>query len=744
MSFCPAAPTTRRPNVLGTFSASLLAGTALMLLSVSGAFAQTHTVVQNGEISGEIYLNTDGDSLTVEKGGTITSGAGSGVYSNGGGGNISVDIDNAGTILVTPGGGTGIYVFNGSSIGSLTNQIGGNIEAGLVTINVADGGDLSNLTNAGSIVSRNNTAISLTGAGNVSGLHNLSTGLIRGYTFGMNLNGNDLTNITNAGSIIGLTEAAFRVTGISLTGLSNLSTGVIRGDTYGIHSDGANLFNITNAGSIIGLTEDAIFVDAANLTGLSNLTTGVIHGSHYSINVIGDLTDFNNAGTVIADETSNITDTIAIRANAIVNLVNSGSIIGTNAGTSQGGAILGTAITSLVNSGRIFADLGGSAIQEGGGLGGDTDLTLLPGSTIQGGIDIYTVVGDMDRLFVGNGLNLATTFENALPDAIETYGALSATNGMLVAVADTSALAAQDNTLSDTTSAISGVLSGELDQNHAQSDQNYWLKGFGSFERSRADGQFAGANHLFSGALAGADAMYGEMQLGLFAGFSAGVLGVAVENGQNINSKGFFAGAYGRFDTDAFYLDFGLTGGIATNDSERSVANNLILGGLETASASFNSYFIAPEITIGTEVGMGEYNLKPSATLRYGIVHSNGYTETGSVAPLSVGARTSQVIDARLQVAMPMEIAGPNTMFELKTGIDGRLVIGGDFDATLLGTNTPGFNPGGAQSSIGGFAGAHLAHVISDTATLFASTELGMGTETTFRADAEVGVKVRF
>jgi hypothetical protein len=256
----------------------------------------------------------------------------------------------------------------------------------------------------------------------------------------------------------------------------------------------------------------------------------------------------------------------------------------------------------------------------------------------------------------------------------------------------------------------------------------------------------APANIRFGGLMTGADAMLGETRLGLFGGVSAGGIGVAVENGQTIDTKSYFGGAYGRYETGSYHVDFAFTGGIVANDNSRIVANNFVQSGLETATASYNSYFLAPEITVGAETGFGRYGLKPSATLRYGFVRSGGYTETGLTnGNLEVGARTSHVLDARMQVAMPVETKMRDAELVFRAGVDGHLVLaGGTFDATMMGETFTAFDPGGDRLSAGAFAGFDFSRELNDTASLFASAEFGTGTETAIRANAEIGVKVGF
>jgi outer membrane autotransporter protein len=346
---------------------------------------------------------------------------------------------------------------------------------------------------------------------------------------------------------------------------------------------------------------------------------------------------------------------------------------------------------------------------------------------------------------------MATVFDTQI-DMIESHGALMATTGgnaPLVIVADTSALAASAGALSDMTGAVSNVLDEQIDMNYAHEAQNWWLKGFGGLSQTRSSGPAVATNHIFGGAMVGADTVVGNgTQLGLFAGLSAGALNVAVDNGQRVDNQNFFAGAYGQFDADDFYLNFGLTGGLGTNNSERLIAYNLVEGGLHTANATYNSYFLSPEMTIGTEkMNVGDYGFKPSLRVRYSFARSDGYAEEvpgTSPGALTIGDRTSHIIDARLQMAMPVNTFGPDTKVELRAGLDGRLALGDNsFDATLLGT-TQQFNPGGNESSVSGFVGARYSHAYTDNATIFASAELGMGTHTIIHADAEAGVKVAF
>lgn len=706
-------------------------------------------MIPDGSVSGSVTLDTNGDSLTVESGGTITNGFGAGVYVNGGGGMIGVDIVNSG--LIDGAGNYGIWSFNGGNINSLNNTVDGRIQGAFQGIYVQDG-SLSNLTNAGRITGTANNGIFID-TGNLINLTNLSTGVISGADRGIDVRGN-LTGLNNAGIVAGGGSYGISVLNGDLLDLTNEQSGVIAGSNVGLGGDffaGGEVRNIVNAGRIAGNSFAGIFIEHNDVFGLANLSTGVITGGLTGVSVLdGSLTGFINDGQILADGDSALT-AHGVQAGASLELTNSGSIVATNIGAGTSQAVTADAITRIVNSGRIFSDQGGTnyAIREIG-AGADTDLILFPGSVIRGRIDIEGGGAGTNRLFVHNGLSARLAFETAVPDVIETYGALTTTNGLAVGVADTSAVAAQDNAISDLMRSVSGV----VDQ-HFNTDANsrfgIWTKGFGAHSMSAPTGSTVSVNHSFGGVLAGADGELGDsFRLGVFAGLSGGVLNVAVPYGQEIRTRNHFAGVYGRLDLERFHLGFGLTGGISGYDSARPIADNRLgQTALDTAIQSYNGYFISPEVSIGAgTMRVGEVTFSPSATVRYSRVRADGFDEisTGSGdGDITVSERTTDVIDARMQITIPIETGIAGTQLGLTTGIDGRVVVaGGTFDATLLGTTVPDFDPGGARLAVGAFAGVDFTRTFSDTAAIVASAEVGTGTETAFRAKADVAIRIGF
>jgi hypothetical protein len=697
-----------------------------------------------GQITG-LGINSIGISVTGPGGlVNLTNGQGASIT----GGDSGIDAGNTYIAYMVnsgmiAGGTTGIVTTD--NISMFENTATGVIQGDTTGIEAV--GTVSYFVNHGRITGVASYGLSVIGGGLFLSSNELG-GVIFGGNYGLSLDAANLSGFTNAGLIAGATDFGVTVSDGNLLDFTNEVTGVIIGGSFGIWIDLAGFYqvaNLVNAGRITGNSGSGISIANGDLDGLTNLATGVIEGSTRGVLVSGNLIDFTNAG-VVAAETSAAGLVAGVQAGELTNLVNTGSIMVTNTGGGTGEAVRAVTITSLTNSGRIFSELGVGdyAIRENG-AGGNTDLTLLPGSVIQGMIDIEGGGAGANNLFVGQGLNLATTFETDLPDSIETYGALWTANPAtgLVSVADTSALAAEDNAFSNTMRGVSGVLAHQLQSERVGPERTWWIDGTGGLSVVNGGGAVNSITNTHAGLVTGFDTELGNgMRGGLFGGLAAGSLASDVENGATLGTKSFFLGGYNRYTAGRWYADVNLTGGIGTNAFERLVANNLVLGGLETSSGSFTSWFLSPEITIGSNEGFTSREIRPSATIRYGYLHSAGFTETGLTAgELSAGARTQHILDLRLQAAMPVAIGDSNTRIEARAGVDGRLTMGGSFDAALGGIAVGEFSPGGEEFAAGAFVGADLMRPLGGNRSFYASTELGFGSDTAFRADIRAGVR---
>ena len=232
-----------------------------------------------------------------------------------------------------------------------------------------------------------------------------------------------------------------------------------------------------------------------------------------------------------------------------------------------------------------------------------------------------------------------------------------------------------------------------------------------------------------------------NLRLGGFVG--AGASREAVElNVQTIDATYVFGGAYGRFDWISQYLDFSLYGGGINNKSTRTVANNTVAGGIETASASYGGWFISPEVTYGYRIPFNAITVTPRLRLRYVGGQLDGYSETGSMQNLSVGSRSINDLEERGEV----ELSTVSGVFKgsATIGIIGLERLGNpNINTVLLGQNLAFVTPGQA-SAFGGVFGMRMEYRVMPNASLFVAGEATAMSDKSDSFAASGGAQVSF
>ena len=253
-----------------------------------------------------------------------------------------------------------------------------------------------------------------------------------------------------------------------------------------------------------------------------------------------------------------------------------------------------------------------------------------------------------------------------------------------------------------------------------------WSKGFVGARKQDADGPNLAASTIAYGGIIGVDKkITSDLQLGGFLGAGNSRLNVDL-NSQSVKTDYVFGGVYGRFDWSSQFLAFAVSAGHTTNSSERTVANNLVPGGLETATASYNGWFVSPELAYGVRMPLANnIMLTPAARLRYVAGFFDGYSETGSAQNLTVASRTVQNVEERFELALSRIDAVKQGLLKTTAtfGVLGMERLGGTtINTVLIGQNLAFAAPG--QNNVAGvYTGLGFDYRVTQSVSLFAAIE---------------------
>jgi outer membrane autotransporter protein len=180
-----------------------------------------------------------------------------------------------------------------------------------------------------------------------------------------------------------------------------------------------------------------------------------------------------------------------------------------------------------------------------------------------------------------------------------------------------------------------------------------WGQAFGATGQRDGDGNAADMDRTLGGLLVGADTMVADdLRLGVLAGYSHSSFD-ADDRASSGSADSYHAGIYGGTQMGNLGLRFGGSYGWHEIDTSRSV---IIPGFSDTLSANYNAQTAQVFGEAGYRIDAGDARLEPFANLAHIHVSTDGFTETGGPAALTVADSDSNTTFTTLGVRAETDV----------------------------------------------------------------------------------------
>jgi hypothetical protein len=719
----------------------------------SGIFVGDKGTVNNsGSITGSSGIESGDDSKITNSGSieTMNTIFGSGILVGDNG-----RVNNSGSIeTISQFSGSGILVGDNSTVNNSGSILG---------ISGIESGDNCKITNSGSIGAKGGFSLrSPIGimAGSSSEINNSGSISVINGSFGQSgIIAGAKSKVTNSGSIT--SEGGFSSGAIIVGNQSSIdNSGVI---TSSARIAGPGLIFQGDMNSVVEAGNNSTISNSGLIVSTSMISSGdvTIDGDLGSVIEVGDNSTITNSGSITASSIFDRTAIVevqgdlkcVIKAGANSSVTNSGSIdasgeiidairVGDNSSITNTGSIttagkITKGITAGNNSTITSSGLVVSQQAEAFDLASRGTLNLIAPTFIGGTIALganatvnittgasHSILWDFDGTMLGGAPNLIGALPMFYDDVTQK-----------VATFDPTGLAAQSDELADLGGAIAGLIAhrsvdfnspAEVQTSNPGSQNSggfspasqWWGAGFGSTADYDGNAGTLDRDSTNTGLAIGYEHQLApDFMLGALGGWNVGKLDAssAFSNSMDRESDGVFAAFHGRVERAEGFIDFAFMGGLMSHEDSRFVNDSLAPLGRDSASASYDSIWIAPQVGIGRTLSAPyDWTLTPYASLRWAFQSFEGYSETGSAGNATVDDRDIDVIEARAQILSEKRMKFGE--IGLRAGIQFRSAGNDEATVTMLGQtqNVSSY----VDDSTSAFIGASFDYSLSENSKL--------------------------